>query len=263
MTILRNTLYGPVDIEELAIELLKKYEPKEGYYVAFSGGKDSIVILDLVRRANVKHDTHFHRTTIDPPEVIEYIKTNYPDVIREKPKNSMYKIIIKKGFPPTRERRYCCSLLKEIGGKNRTVVLGIRKEESASRRERKEYEQSTVIKSKWFVNPILEWSTADIWKYIEIHSLPYCSLYKMGYSRIGCIMCPLQGQDGMLKDAERFPKHYQAFINTFDKMLKLNRIDKQKYEYEWKTAEDVMYWWIYGKNKKPENTVQTEIISSV
>lgn len=228
---------------EKAIRLLKKHEYFKGYYVAFSGGKDSIVILDLVRKAGVKHDTHFHRTTIDPPEILEFIKTHYPDVIMERPGTSIYKLILKKGFPPTRKVRYCCSLLKEIGGKRRLVVLGIRKSESYRRKDRKEFEQSSQVKSKWFVNPILDWTDNDVWQYIHENNLPYCSLYDRGYTRIGCIMCPLQGKEGMFKDAQRFPQHFKAFINTFRKML-------EKKEYDWKTPEDVMYWWITGKNER-------------
>lgn len=56
-------------------------------------------------------------------------------------------------------------------------------------------------------------------------------------------MCPLQGKEGMFKDAQRFPQHFKAFINTFRKML-------EKKEYDWKTPEDVMYWWITGKNER-------------
>ena len=63
-----------------AVDVLQNHEPPEGYYVAFSGGKDSIVLLDIVRRSGVKHDVHFNMTSIDPPELLEFIKTHYPDV---------------------------------------------------------------------------------------------------------------------------------------------------------------------------------------
>jgi len=52
-----------------AMNVLHEYEPPEGYYVAFSGGKDSIVMLDLVRRSGVKHDAHMNITSVDPPEL--------------------------------------------------------------------------------------------------------------------------------------------------------------------------------------------------
>ena len=46
--LLENALFGTIDKVAAAIELLQKHEPPEGYYVAFSGGKDSVVILEVV-----------------------------------------------------------------------------------------------------------------------------------------------------------------------------------------------------------------------
>jgi len=65
-------LFGKVN-DEIAIERIKSFEPPEGYYVAFSGGKDSIVVLDLVKRAGVKYDAYYHVTGIDPPELVHFI----------------------------------------------------------------------------------------------------------------------------------------------------------------------------------------------
>ena len=229
------------NIIDVAIKNIKEYEPEEGYYVAFSGGKDSIVILDLIRKSGVKHDVNFAMTTVDPPEIYAFVKAHYPDINWMKPKKSMFQIIAKRKMPPTRLTRYCCSELKEIGGKNRVVVTGIRKQESASRRERLLYEKSTVDKTKWFLNPIIEWETSDVWCYIHMNKLPYPSLYDNGYDRVGCIMCPLQGRKGMLKDKERFPRFYKAYIRAFDKMLtNYDPCDPPK----WKCGEDVMKWWI-------------------
>ena len=55
--------------DEISIQRLKDFEPKEGYYVAFSGGKDSVVLLDIVKRSGVKFDAHYNITGIDPPEL--------------------------------------------------------------------------------------------------------------------------------------------------------------------------------------------------
>ena len=66
--LIENTLFGIEDKVAIALDMLRTFEPPEGYYVAYSGGKDSTVILDLVRRSGVKYDAHYNRTTVDPPD---------------------------------------------------------------------------------------------------------------------------------------------------------------------------------------------------
>ena len=114
-----------IEIEDkiqAAINRIKYFEPPEGYYVAFSGGKDSIVVLDLVKRSGVKYDAHYNLTTVDPPELVYFIRENYPDVIIDKPELTMWKLIIKRLGPPNRWMRYCCRDLKERGGGEDSVL---------------------------------------------------------------------------------------------------------------------------------------------
>ena len=137
---LRMTNDGQLmDKIEMAIKRLQAFCPEEGYYLAFSGGKDSQCVYHLAKMAGVKFDAHYNVTSVDPPELIRFIKKNYPDVIWEYPRDkdgkviTMWNLIPRKQMPPTRLARYCCEYFKESSGKNRITVTGIRWAESANR----------------------------------------------------------------------------------------------------------------------------------
>lgn len=99
-----------------SIERLKAFEPPEGYYLAFSGGKDSVTCKALLDMAGVKYDATYRVTTVDPPELVRFIKNVHPDVKREVPRYSeeykneklagkpitMWNLIPEKLLPPTR-----------------------------------------------------------------------------------------------------------------------------------------------------------------
>jgi len=243
----------PIDREATAIQRILQYEPEKGYFLAFSGGKDSIVIYDLAVKAGVKFDAHFAMTTVDPNEVRYFIRDNYPDVIWDRPKKSMFKMIVDHGMLPTRIIRYCCRELKEIGGKGRIVMTGIRNSESFKRSSRLVFEESRAQKGKFFCNPIIDWDDEDVWEYIRKNKMPYCSLYDEGKTRIGCIMCPMQGAKGMLQDKERFPKYYAAYMRAIGRMLKRLRVENKVWRHG-DTAEDIMYWWIHNSDRDTTTT---------
>jgi phosphoadenosine phosphosulfate reductase len=122
-----------------SIERLKAFCPEEGYYLAFSGGKDSVVCKALADMAGVKYDAHYRITSVDPPELVRFIKDKHPDVMRDYPRYSdgtvatMWNLIPRKLMPPTRIIRYCCAALKESGGDGRMAVTGVRWSESNAR----------------------------------------------------------------------------------------------------------------------------------
>ena len=129
------------DKVQIAIDRFKAFEPEDGYYLAFSGGKDSQCIYHLAKMAGVKFDAHYRITSVDPPELVRFIKRQYPDVALDFPRDAdgnvitMWNLIPKKMMPPTRLVRYCCEKLKESGGKGRLTVTGVRHAESPKRKE--------------------------------------------------------------------------------------------------------------------------------
>ncbi|MDE6707174.1 MAG: phosphoadenosine phosphosulfate reductase family protein [Oscillospiraceae bacterium] len=125
--------------EKIAIERLRAFEPEsEPYYLCYSGGKDSDCIRILAKLAGVRHEIHHNLTTVDTPETMQYIKS-IPDVQIDKALDkdgnhvTMWNLIVKKKMPPTRLIRYCCTELKEQGGKGKLKITGVRKSESVNR----------------------------------------------------------------------------------------------------------------------------------
>lgn len=261
-----------LDKVETAVKRLQTFEPPEGYYLAFSGGKDSVVIKALADMAGVKYDAHYNLTSVDPPELVQFIKNVHPDVEVEKPRYkdgkqiTMWNLIPKKQMPPTMIVRYCCEILKENGGVGRFVVTGVRWAESVRRaksrsgleidvgKKRKNLEDPDnpenakmarfcPTKGRHILNPIIDWEDSDVWEFIKKYKIPYCELYDQGYKRLGCIGCPMSSR--RTEEFERYPKYKQNYLSAFGRML--DRREKSgKKDTQWKTAEDVMNWWIGG-----------------
>ena len=235
------------DKVQMSIERLQYFEPEEGYYLAFSGGKDSIVIYDLAVKAGVKFDAHYNLTTVDPPELVRFIKQEYPGVERHRPELNMWQLIVKNGGPPSRLMRYCCRVLKEGGGSGRKVVTGIRAAESSKRAGRRMVENCLSDGTKTFLHPIIDWTDTEIWQYIRQNGIKYCSLYDEGFKRLGCIMCPIGNTRNMEREAKRWPRIYNLYLKSFGRVIEKRR-DKGTLK-DWETAEDLMHWWIYNPPK--------------
>lgn len=255
--LVENTLFGVRDKVQMALDMLREFEPEEGYYLAYSGGKDSTVLLDLARRSGVKFDAHYNLTTVDPPELVYFIR-DQTDVTIESPEKTMWDLIVEKRFPPTRVARYCCQELKERGGGGRRVLTGVRRAESVKRAKRQQVESCYKDEHKQYFHVIFHWSDADVWEYIHSRNLPYCSLYDEGFKRLGCICCPMQGSNGMKRDSERWPKFKAQYLRTFQKMLDKKIADGLDTG-GWCTGQDVWDWWVRPYHPKKTDEAQQTI----
>ena len=210
--LVENTLFGKLDKVQIALDDLRANEPPEGYYVCFSGGKDSVVILDLVKRAGVKFDAHYNIMTIEPPELIPFILREYPEIILEKPPASMFELIRKFGFPPLRTKRYCCRLLKVCNGTDRFKVTGLRADESRYRKLRQKLETTRTGQRQ--LNLIIDWTEQEIWEYIRTYKVKYCELYDRGRKRLGCLFCPNSSKAQLELDLREYPEIASQYIET-------------------------------------------------
>ena len=155
---------------EYSIQLLKKaeklairYDREDGFFLAFSGGKDSQALYHIAEMAGVKFKAHFSPTTVDPPQLIKFIRRNYPDVEFAKVKKNIYQVAVEKQILPSMRIRWCCAEFKENAGAGKVTLIGIRHEESARRSKRKEVEVSGR-KFSGYLDQFEEWSAEQMKK---------------------------------------------------------------------------------------------------
>ena len=137
---LRKKMLHSVELLQKAEKIALNYDTENGYYLAFSGGKDSQALFHMAQLAEVKFCGHMNLTSVDPPEVIRFVKKNYPEVELIKPGKSIFQHAIEKQILPTMRVRWCCAEYKETAGGGKVTLIGIRKAESYRRAKRNEVE---------------------------------------------------------------------------------------------------------------------------
>ena len=272
-----------MDLEQKAFERLRLgAETSERLYnapliICYSGGKDSDVLLQLAINSGIRFEVLHNHTTVDAPETVYHIRDTFRRLelqgvkcTVEKPtykgeRVTMWSLIPQVMLPPTRLMRYCCSVLKEKGGRNRAIATGVRRAESRARSKRGIFEDFNKNKDKkivlnndnddkrrWFercekqaktlVNPVVDWSDYDIQDYISSENIYLNPLYCEGFRRVGCIGCPLTNKKNRYAEFRRYPKYEMAYIRAFDRMLKARMANGK--EGTWQTGYDVFRWWL-------------------
>lgn len=245
--------------------------------VTTSGGKDSSVCLSLAEKSGIQFEVQHNHTTADAPETVSFVAedfkrleskgvkctVNYP--YYKGKRISMWSLIPQKLMPPTRLMRYCCEVLKEQSGVGRFITTGVRWDESVSRKknrgiyeagrnlilnndndEKRTLFENCTLKSKRVCNPIVDWTDRDVWDYIASEHLTINPLYQCGYTRVGCIGCPMARTKHRQREFARYPTFKKNYIKSFDRMLE-ERKRRGRTQGSWNagaTGEDVFHWWV-------------------
>ena len=243
---------GERDKVAIAIARLREFEPPEGYALGDSGGKDSVVVRELAKRAGVKHENFHALTTIDPPPLIYFLREHHPDTQILHPEAPLLSELVRRGFP-TRMRRWCCGMYKErpLGGYKLTIT-GIRSGESA-RRSVYGVVSTCFRYDGRLLNPIVDWSGTDVWAFIRENNLPYCRLYDEGWSRIGCVGCPMASSSVRAWEFQQYPGYERAFRRAFRRLHERLVRQKRPSGSRWKDGDEMFDVWLHGEQGEKDN----------
>jgi phosphoadenosine phosphosulfate reductase len=192
--------------------------------VAFSGGKDSLVALHLTLRVlGNQVSVIYNHTTVEFPETLKYVKQLADEwnlnLIVTRPTKSFFSAVKEKGWA-THKNRWCCKPYKDEPAHNfmkqkgiMTEITGTTRTESLYRRSLKPFSfpkrEPYIIR----IHPLYDWNQWEIWKYIKENKLPYNPLYDMGYQRIGCWCCPINGLSHYRRLKRTHPKLFEFLCN--------------------------------------------------
>ncbi len=210
-----------------------RYKDKvDVFYVAFSGGKDSVVLLDIVRRALPQDKfivifgntgMEFQDTLVFTEKIEKYCQKYNLAFFETKSEYSSESSWLLFG-PPSRRIRWCCSVhktapvinkIRKLYGKQaRSVMItGVRADESASRADYDEFSLGKKVSQQYSFHPLLEWASSEIFLYTYSEFLPINPLYKLGFSRVGCIMCPNSSEKHEYLKQAYFPEEVEPFCD--------------------------------------------------
>lgn len=251
---MRIDLYKNKPIDDVAVDLIKEYQPLYmPYYGGFSGGIDSQIIYNLSLTAKASIEWYYNESPIDPKQTRNFIKTNYPDVIFSNNAEGFWKYEFLANGMPLRTQRWCCRIIKESGGIGRIKLLGMRKAESPNRSDYFPFMDATWQGkgTKWLL-PIIDWTNNDRKEYLHKYNIRTNPIYDLGFSRTGCVLCPNQTKKEVelsLIHFSHITETYKRFCNQYIKLRwelwnKYGDKDKRRRKPTFLTGEEYFNWCI-------------------
>ncbi len=207
--------------------------------VSFSGGKDSLVVLDLVRAVTNDFTTVFVDTGLEHPTTREYVKqfaeSQWLRLMVAKAEDAFDDNMPAFG-PPAKDFRWCCKvcklapaakLIEEQFPGGTLTVEGNRRLESFSRAGIELIEENPFVPGQVIVNPIREWTALDVWIHIISGKLPYNQLYDEDIERVGCWMCPSSLASESAEISRLSPELSRAWNAKLDAWAEENSLPKE------------------------------------
>ncbi|MFX0184512.1 MAG: phosphoadenosine phosphosulfate reductase family protein [Candidatus Hodarchaeota archaeon] len=234
------------DLEKEAIDFIRNIAAKYPIQVvAYSGGKDSLVTLDLVNRSEVSYEIIFSNTGLEYPETLKNVKKvsdkYQKSVIVHENKSWDFWERFDYFGPPSRNSRWCCKSAKlfpinellEINFPEEREVLtyiGRRRYESLGRSQEPRVSRNPWIPKQVSAAPIRNWIAFEIFLYIQKHNLMQLlnPLYKMGFIRIGCWVCPASSMSDFEIMKHSHPRLITNLINALIK-IKTQHVFPEQY----------------------------------
>ena len=232
------------------IDIFKRNRNKiDCFHVAFSGGKDSQVLLDLVAKTLPKGSfvVVFGDTGMEFPDTYNVVEKTKAICAKESMAFHTARSHIEPQFswdmfgPPSRVLRWCCYVhksapqtlkMREVTGKQDykgLAFVGVRSHESATRAGYDYFNEGKKTKGQLSHNPILEWTSAEVWLYIYANNVLINAAYKKGNSRVGCLFCPLRDGKARYIECNNYPEKVQVYMDIVKKANGERNIDIKDY----------------------------------